>query len=145
MKFHITQTSWHAHGDQLLSVRQRVFVEEQGVPAGLEHDAEDASAVHLLVFNPVGDAVGTARMLRDGHIGRMAVLAAWRGQGIGGQLLQHLVRLAEKNKLPQPFLHAQCGATGFYERFGFVAEGPVFLDAGIEHRLMTLTDRGTTN
>lgn len=145
MNVHITQTSWHAQGDQLLSVRHRVFVDEQGVPAELEHDAEDANALHLLAFNAAGEAVGTARMLSDGHIGRMAVLASWRGQGIGGQILQRLVRLAEANKLPQPFLHAQCRATGFYERFGFVAVGPVFLDAGIEHRLMKLTDHGTTN
>ena len=145
MSFRIRKTSWQEHGEQLLSVRQRVFVEEQGVPAELEHDAEDQDALHLLACNAQGEAIGTARMLGDGHIGRMAVLAEWRGHGVGGQMLQQLIELAKQNGFPTPFLHAQCSAVGFYERFGFATSGPVFVDAGIDHRLMKLTHRGATN
>jgi ElaA protein len=33
-------------------------------------------------------------------------------------------------------LNAQAHLTGFYEKHGFVAQGPVFVEAGIDHRLM---------
>jgi predicted GNAT family N-acyltransferase len=136
---HIIQTNWADHGAELLAVRRRVFVEEQGVPVELEHDAQDARALHLLALAETGAAVGTARMLDDGHIGRMAVLPEWRGRGIGSRMLRTLVTLAADSARQRPFLHAQCSAIGFYARLGFQAEGPVFVDAGIDHRLMRVT------
>lgn len=141
MKRRILCTDWGSHHAELLAIRHRVFVEEQGVPVELEHDAHDASALHLLAM--VGsDPVGTARMLPDGHIGRMAVLRDWRGRGIGSEMLRELLALAAQRGITEPFLHAQCKAVPFYERLGFVAEGEVFDDAGIDHRLMRLSPTG---
>lgn len=138
MKPDLCTVSWQTNAAQLLRVRYAVFVDEQGVPAELEQDAEDAGALHLLARSPDGEPIATARLLADGHIGRMAVLPAWRGQGLGTAMLQRLIEIGRQRGQARLFLHAQCHAEGFYRRCGFIAEGPVFDDAGIDHRLMVL-------
>ncbi len=135
----IAQVDWRHHSGQLLGIRDKVFIEEQGVPRELEHDAHDAEAIHLLAISPTGEAVATARLLADGHIGRMAVLIPWRNRGIGTALLRRLLDIATLERMPGVFLHAQCRAVPFYERLGFVATGTVFKDAGIDHQAMQIT------
>jgi len=70
------------------------------------------------------------------RIGRMAVLREWRNAGVGAALLQALLRLARDNGWNDVSLHAQVGALDFYLRHGFVAVGPRFTEAGIEHQEM---------
>jgi predicted GNAT family N-acyltransferase len=139
MSWQIREADWATDGAILLAIRHAVFVTEQGVPIELEHDEHDSDALHLLATGDDGTPVGTARILEDGHIGRIAVLAPWRGQGIGSALLQRLLQVAADRSQEAVFLHAQCVAEPFYERAGFVATGPIFDDAGIDHRLMTRT------
>jgi predicted GNAT family N-acyltransferase len=127
---------WQEASNALLAVRLAVFVDEQGVPPELEHDAHDLTALHLLATTRDGRPVATARMLADGHIGRMAVLPDWRGQGLGTRLLSRLLEIARTQGLNSVYLHAQCRAEPFYRRLGFVAEGGIFDDAGIDHRCM---------
>jgi predicted GNAT family N-acyltransferase len=134
----IDNVAWDAQRDALLDIRYRVFVDEQGVPAELEHDAQDAHALHLLARTHDKTPFATARMLDDGHIGRIAVLPEWRGRGVGSALLEALIAIAQDQRRPAVYLHAQCRAEGFYRRLGFVAEGAVFDDAGIAHRRMSL-------
>lgn len=131
----IETVTWRDRAAELFDIRHRVFVVEQGVPLELEHDAYDADALHLLA-RVEGHSVATGRLLDDGHIGRMAVLPQWRGRGIGTAMLRTLVAEAQRRGLRRVFLHAQCDAIPFYERLGFVAEGEVFVDAGIDHRTM---------
>ncbi len=121
------------------AVRERVFIEEQGVPRELEWDDWDARSDHALAFDAEGGAIGTARLLPDGHIGRMAVLARWRGRGVGSALLDSLLELARAKGVPSVRLNAQTHAAGFYRRFGFAAAGAEFVEAGIPHVEMTLT------
>lgn len=136
MHIDIQAVPWVTYREQLLAIRFRVFVDEQSVPEELEHDAHDQSAVHLMATDTDGEPIGTARMLDDGHIGRMAVLSGWRGHGVGSALLAELLRFARQRGHADVFLHAQCSAESFYSRLGFVAEGGVFVDAGIDHRTM---------
>lgn len=136
--FEIRSADWAADRDLLEAVRRAVFVVEQAVPEALEWDQFDAVSRHALAVAPDGAAIVTARLLPDGHIGRVAVLAPWRGRGVGGALLQHLLDAARRAGLPEVKLNAQVRALGFYRRFGFVAEGEVFDDAGIEHKAMRL-------
>lgn len=134
----IEQVCWDTHAARLYAIRHAVFVVEQQVPESLERDEHDAGALHLLASIPGTGDVGTARMLGNGHIGRMAVLPAWRGRGIGSALLRRMITVAGERGLHQVQLHAQCRAEGFYRQFGFVPEGEVFVDAGIDHRCMRL-------
>ena len=129
---------WASYREALSSIRHTVFVEEQGVPVELELDGEDASARHAAAFSDDGRLVGTGRMLGSGKIGRMAVSQSMRRQGIGRALLDALVAEAKRLKLEEVSLGAQLPAVAFYERAGFKAYGDIFLDAGIDHKMMRL-------
>jgi predicted GNAT family N-acyltransferase len=126
----------------VMRIRFTVFVDEQNVPPELEPDEYDADAVHLLLVEAdTGAAVGTARIVNKGNgiakIGRVAILREWRGKGMGESLMQKTMELAREHGFTSAILDAQTYVIEFYERFGFVAEGPVFDDAGIPHRRMT--------
>ena len=129
---------WVRYGEALSSLRHTVFVEEQGVPIELELDGEDATARHAAAFSDDGRLVGTGRMLASGKIGRMAVSQSMRRQGIGRALLDALVAEAKRLKFEEVSLGAQLPAVAFYERAGFEAYGDIFLDAGIDHKMMRL-------
>ena len=109
---------------------------EQGVPLELEMDEQDPRCDHALAYSADGAAVGTGRLLPDGHIGRMAVLREWRGKGVGGLLLLALVEQARSRGQATLRLNAQTHAAGFYRRFGFDISGPEFIEAGIAHAAM---------
>jgi len=119
-------------------VREKVFVYEQGVPRELEWDEWDERCEHAVACDSKGRAIGTARLVPDGRIGRMAVLAQWRRRGVGAALLEALIALARERSMPYVTLHAQTRAAGFYRRFGFNERGGEFLEAGIAHVEMTL-------
>jgi len=128
---------------QAMDVRVTVFVLEQLVPEDEELDAWDASAHHFLALyhTPLmQSAVGAARLvvLEDGtgKIGRVAVLPAHRRRGVGRLLMIAVEAHARRLGLERAKLDAQLHAIPFYEELGYAAEGPVFLDANIEHRLM---------
>lgn len=120
-------------------IRGAVFVAEQRVPIAEEWDERDTTAEFLLAKE--GDVpVGTVRLVDQGAgvglLGRMAVLPEGRGKGVGGALVRAVGDLAGEMGLKRIELHAQTHALGFYERLGYVAHGPEFLDAGIPHRHM---------
>lgn len=124
------------------AIRMRVFVREQGVPADMELDRDDARATHLLALIP-GKAVGTARIVigrGNAKIGRMAVLKRFRRKGVGTKLLKRAIVTAETLGAKKIYLHAQVPVIGFYETMGFRCAGAVFDEAGIPHRKMTLTE-----
>ena len=133
----VRQVSWAESDSALMRVRRAVFVEEQGVPEAEELDGADANAAHFIATDAAGAAIGTARLLPSGQVGRMAVLPNWRQHGVGARLLAAAVDAATERGLAV-FLHAQVAAIGFYERNGFEAVGETFLEADIEHRKMSL-------
>jgi predicted GNAT family N-acyltransferase len=117
-------------------LRFAIFVGEQNVPPGIELDDLDASCVHAVAYDVDGKAIGTGRLLPDGHIGRMAVIVEWRRRGIGAEILEALINEARKRGHKQVVVSAQLQAAEFYRSHGFVAEGKVFEEAGILHQHM---------
>ncbi|MBU2640294.1 MAG: GNAT family N-acetyltransferase [Thiobacillus sp.] len=136
--FLIRETDWAHDAAQLSAIRRAVFIDEQGVPEALEWDEHDAAALHLLATEAGGSPIGCARLLPDGHVGRMAVLPAWRGRGVGRALLAAAIRAAQAHGHTALQLSAQIHAAGFYADAGFVAEGEAYEEAGIPHVAMRL-------
>lgn len=130
--------NWDALKDHAAMVRHEVFVMEQQVPPELEMDEMDVQCIHAVAYDAQQRPVATGRLLPDGHIGRMAVRKTARGTGIGGLVLQRLIEAARVRGDAEVVLSAQVHAMGFYARYGFVAEGEVYMDAGIPHRTMSL-------
>ena len=97
--YRVEAVDYTAAQDDLRRVRDVVFVEEQGVPRDLERDALDPLCHHVIARNAEGQPIGTARLTPDHRIGRMAVLSAWRGRGVGEALL--LALLAFWQNLPR--------------------------------------------
>jgi predicted GNAT family N-acyltransferase len=119
-------------------VRETVFVAEQGVPLELEWDDLDPRCRHVLARDAQDRPIGTGRLTPEHKIGRMAVLAEWRGRGVGDALLVALMDQARALGWTEVSLHAQVSAEAFYARHGFVAEGERFDEAGIVHQTMRL-------
>lgn len=134
--------SWAQLAADAKPIRYEVFVLEQQVPLELEWDEMDEVSLHIVAYKDgkgnVGNdsndhALGTARLLPNGHIGRMAVRQSVRGMGIGSVLLQTLLREAQQRGDAAVLLSAQIHAENFYQRHGFVREGEEFIEAGIPH------------
>ncbi|MEP0155045.1 GNAT family N-acetyltransferase [Pseudophaeobacter sp.] len=124
-----------------LALRHTVFVKEQGVPVAEEQDAFDAVATHLLAQDG-STPVGTARILFQGDVakvGRVCVLQSARGTGLGADVIRAAIEIAQKTPgIARVKLGAQIHALGFYTKLGFQAFGPIYDDAGIDHRDMVL-------
>ncbi|MFE0460591.1 GNAT family N-acetyltransferase [Kitasatospora sp. NPDC058965] len=132
-------------------VRREVFVVEQEIPEELEYDALDATSTHLLAVAADGAPLGTARLISGAEaygltgvadrvlLGRLAVVKAARGTGLGAALVRAVEQAGRERGAKECELHAQVQALGFYERLGYAAEGPVYDDAGIPHRTMVRT------
>ena len=129
--------SWHDLQKLASPLRQQVFVQEQKVPADMEWDEDDATAIHAVAVNRMGKALATGRLLVHGpgvgRIGRMAVQKQMRGTRLGRQVLDALMEAARERGDRQVILHAQCSAEGFYKRAGYSVQGDVYEEAGIAH------------
>lgn len=127
--------SWERARQLASPIRFQVFVREQRVPAEIELDDMDAPSLHAIAFENE-KAIGTGRLLPDGHIGRMAILKEWRRRGIGAAILRALIDAAERRGDREIALSAQLHAVEFYRTHGFEPVGDVYEEAGIPHQAM---------
>jgi len=139
---HTRTGNWNELSADAGAIRTRVFVQEQRIPAELEWDAADASALHAVVYNRLQQPVATGRLLQVrpglGQIGRVAVHEVLRGGGAGQVVMQALVDAARRRGDTELMLHAQRSAENFYARLGFVARGEPFDEVGIPHIEMAM-------
>ena len=135
-EFSVRDVDWVTAAPKLQHVRRIVFILEQQVPEDLEWDEADAACLHAIAEDAAGHPIATGRLLSDGHIGRIAVLAEWRGRGVGAAIFEYLIAAAIRRGHKELLLNAQTHAIGFYARYGFAPCGPEFIEAGIPHRPM---------
>jgi predicted GNAT family N-acyltransferase len=130
----IREADYESEQVDLVKIRFQVFVEEQHVPPALETDDRDPFCDHLLAFDGE-EAVGTGRidLANGGKIGRVAVLAPKRKQGIGTAIMENLHRIAKRSGLDSVWCHAQVAAIPFYQKLGYRIASEPFYEAGIEH------------
>ena len=117
---------------EIEQIRTSVFIKEQHVPVELEWDEFDNDSTHILAYYD-NKPVATARLLNDGHIGRMAVIKAYRNRKIGQNMLKYILKLAKNKSMQKIELSAQEHAVEFYKKYGFSVTSDVYLDAGIPH------------
>lgn len=127
---------------QVLMIRAIVFMEEQGISQADEMDGHDLAAVHVLgVMDNEPVACGRIRYQGDrAFLQRLAVRRAWRGRGVGSELLDFMLEECRKSGFRRFELHSQTRATGFYRGHGFMPCGEEFMEAGIPHVNMRLED-----
>jgi predicted GNAT family N-acyltransferase len=119
-------------------LRREVFVDEQKVPEEEEHDADDMTATHIVAILD-GEVVGTLRVVfkpEHAKIGRVAVGTRWRGRGIARDMMLFAMDHCRTHGVDRFYLGAQLDKLAFYEKLGFVAFGPEFVDGGMPHRAM---------
>ena len=123
-------------------VRTAVFVHEQGIAPEDEWDAADSTALHAVLFDVNGQALGNARLLQPSDnvakVGRMAVLNEVRSRGYGARLLKSLLLEARRRGNKEVRLSAQRTAESFYAFHGFSVVGKPFDEVGIPHIEMQL-------
>ncbi|MCP3968650.1 MAG: GNAT family N-acetyltransferase [Lentisphaerae bacterium] len=130
-------TDFESMQKEIEGIRTEVFVIEQNVPVELEMDGFDKDCVHVVVFDEK-EPVATARLLPDGHIGRVAVRKKWRKLGIGKLIMQKLIDAARESNFDEIIVSAQCRVEEFYQKLGFTSFGEVYDDANIDHIDMRL-------
>ncbi|QKM65007.1 GNAT family N-acetyltransferase [Polynucleobacter tropicus] len=132
---------WQEAQKNAFKVRHEVFILEQKVPEDLEIDEFDPAAFHVLAYSD-NTCIGTARLHINnegfGQIGRMAVLPSFRNKGLGREIMKALIGTAKSKGISSLTLHAQVSAIPFYEKLGFIANGPIYDEAGIPHRNMMM-------
>jgi predicted GNAT family N-acyltransferase len=136
--FTVSLVCWRDAEPLLKSIREAVFIREQGIPAELEWDGADESCRHALALTHQGDAVGCGRMSANGHIGRISVLPQWRKQKVGTAIMEALLDYARTHEYKQVDVDAQTYALPFYRSFGFAEQGKEFMDADLPHIKMTM-------
>ena len=122
--------------EDCMAIRLEVFVAEQNVPPEEELDEFDKTAIHLLALSdhhPVGTARAVEKAPGFWKIGRVAVRAPYRQLGVGSTLMHAIEAACPARQLT---LSAQTHALKFYEKRGYVVEGPLFMEAGIPHCFM---------
>ena len=128
--FTVSLVCWHDGEPLLRTIREAVFIREQGVPAELEWDKFDAESRHALAVSLNGDAIGCGRIYTNGHIGRIAVIPKWRCKKVGTAIMEALLNEARSRGYKQVDIHAKSHAVPFFQKFGFIECGKEFLDAG---------------
>jgi ElaA protein len=122
----------------VLVARSAVFVVEQNC-AYQDADGYDIDAEHVMVW--AGDDVAAyLRVLAPGtkfserSIGRIITTQAFRGTGLGRQLIAHALERLDAAFPAEPVrIGAQARLERFYESFGFHQASDVYMEDGIPH------------
>ncbi|MDE9540109.1 GNAT family N-acetyltransferase [Xenorhabdus bovienii] len=126
---------------QAFAIRKQVFTDEQGFDAEIDIDEYDDIALHVLIFDgekPIGVLRAVPMDNNMLKVGRVAVLKAYRGKGIGRKVMEFIEDYGRKNGIVAIGLSSQCHAQPFYESLGYQARGEIYLEEGAEHIFMTL-------
>ena len=137
MKILITKDTMSEIYLDAVRIRQKVFVQEQGVPANLEIDGNEAYSVHFVLYTDDKKPAATVRLLPlNDHtfkLQRMAVLKEYRRKNLGSEIITEAEAFAKQQHYKTIELGAQLSAEKFYKKLGYITYGEIFEDAGIDH------------
>jgi len=119
--------------DICLSIRRKVFVEEQNIPENIEMDDELVQSICVCAILDK-QYVGTARYRETSSgikLERFAVLKEHRGLGVGKALVKFILNNLDQDQ--DIYLHAQEAVVDFYLLLGFKKVNDRFYEAEIPH------------
>ena len=135
--FRVQSGHWDKLEQDAKFIRKQVFIIEQNIPEEEEWDDQDMISDHFVVYDQ-DQPIATARLLQNNSVGRVAVLKAYRGQGIGRMIMLEIIRQAHQQDRKFLQLSSQVHAISFYEKLGFSIQGDAFDECGIPHIKMQL-------
>lgn len=135
--FRVQSGHWDKLEQDAKFIRKQVFIIEQNIPEEEEWDDQDMISDHFVVYDQ-NQPIATARLLQNNSVGRVAVLKAYRGQGIGRMIMLEIIRQAHQQDRKFLQLSSQVHAISFYEKLGFSIQGDAYDECGIPHIKMQL-------
>jgi predicted GNAT family N-acyltransferase len=133
---HYSEVTWSEACDEIVRVRQRVFVIEQHSRSQPLFDSKDEDSFHVIARNDVGEIIASGRITSLGRLGKIAVLISYRCQGIGTNLLEDLVEIGKRQGVSNVSLNAQLDEQHFFKTENFSIAGPVFMKRGVPHQML---------
>jgi len=136
----ITSAQTDSEFDTVFKLRAEILQKELQIPEEADIDGFDHIANHFLVYvdaKPVGTARWRMTLGRKIKLERFAVLPEFRAQGVGRLMLNHILGQVSDLGM-EVFLEAHSDVVPFYERNGFVADGPSYNVSDIPHQRMVL-------
>lgn len=135
--YRVQSGHWNKLEQDAKFIRKQVFIIEQNIPEEEEWDDQDMISDHFVVYDQ-DQPIATARLLQNNSVGRVAVLKAYRGQGIGSMIMLEIIRQAHQQDRKFLQLSSQVHAISFYEKLGFSIQGDAYDECGIPHIKMQL-------
>lgn len=136
--YRIKQGHWDQLQQDAKLIRTQVFICEQGITEADEWDDQDVISQHFVIYDQ-DQPIATARLLENNSVGRVAVLKAYRGQGLGQMIMLEIIGYAQKQRRSVLTLSSQVHAISFYEKLGFTVQGDSYDECGIPHIEMTMS------
>ncbi|MCH7387026.1 GNAT family N-acetyltransferase [Acinetobacter modestus] len=136
--YRIKQGHWDQLQQDAKLIRTQVFICEQGITEADEWDDQDVISQHFVIYDQY-QPIATARLLENNSVGRVAVLKAYRGQGLGQMIMLEIIGYAQKQRRSVLTLSSQVHAISFYEKLGFTVQGNSYDECGIPHIEMTMS------
>ena len=135
--FRVQSGHWDKLEQDAKFIRKQVFIIEQNIPEEEEWDDQDVISQHFVIYDQ-DQPIATARLLQNHSVGRVAVVKAYRGQGLGQMIMLEIISYAQKQGLSVLTLSSQVHAISFYEKLGFTVQGNPYDECGISHIEMTM-------
>ncbi|ENX04219.1 hypothetical protein F900_00203 [Acinetobacter modestus] len=136
--YRIKQGCWEQLQQDAKLIRTQVFICEQCITEADEWDDQDLISQHFVIYDQ-DQPIATARLLENNSVGRVAVLKAYRGQGLGQMIMLEIIGYAQKQRRSVLTLSSQVHAISFYEKLGFTVQGNSYDECGIPHIEMTMS------
>ncbi|MCH7394969.1 GNAT family N-acetyltransferase [Acinetobacter dispersus] len=136
--YQVKQGNWDQLQQDAKLIRTLVFIQEQGIAEGDEWDEQDAISQHFVIYDQ-DQPIATARLLQNNSVGRVAVLKAYRGQGLGQMIMLNIIDFAKQQGRAFLHLSSQVHAMSFYQQLGFVVQGDEYDECGIPHIEMIMS------
>ncbi|ENX53136.1 MULTISPECIES: GNAT family N-acetyltransferase [Acinetobacter] len=130
--YQVKQGNWDQLQQDAKLIRTLVFIQEQGIAEADEWDEQDAISQHFVIYDQ-DQPIATGRLLQNNSVGRVAVLKAYRGQGLGQMIMLDIIAFAKQQERAFLHLSSQVHAMSFYQQLGFVVQGDEYDECGIPH------------